>query len=119
MPTTVEWLDDHILSVTWEAPLMASELKICFNEITEHLEQKSQTIHILFDIQKSGSVPAQAPVYAIRSRFMIHENTGKIVVVGTDIIAQIFAQTASAVTSHDITFFPLMTAALDYIRNDN
>lgn len=119
MPTSIQWFDEKILSVTWDSPLKASELKVCFNEITEHLEQKSHTIHILFNITNAKSVPPQAPMYAIQSGFMTHDNTGKVAVVGMDIIAQIFAQTASAVTSHDITFFPLANAAVDYLRDES
>lgn len=119
MPTRIQWHDDNILSITWTTPLKASELKTSFNEITEHLKQKSQTTHILFDITEAKSVPPQAPMYAIQSGFMSHENTGKIAVVGMDIIAQIFTQTASAVTARDITFFPLANAALAYLKDEN
>jgi hypothetical protein len=40
----------------------------------------------------------------------------KVVVVSTDIIAQILAKTASSVTRRDILFFPLYDVAVNYLQ---
>lgn len=75
-------------------------------------------IAFVFDITHAGPVPPQSPMYALQSAFMSHNNTGKVAVIGMDIIAQIFAQTASSVAGRDITCFPMAKAALDYLRSE-
>ena len=117
MPTREFWLHDHIISTEWTDRLTADELDACFHALKSMLETAVYPTHILFNLREAGTVPAQAPIFAIRSKFLEMPALGKVVVVSNDVIAQILAKTASSVTRHDILFFPLYEVALNYLQS--
>lgn len=118
MPTAESWLEANIILTTWTNPLTADELKVCFNNLAQLIAKAERTTHILFDLSDAGSVPAQAPVLALGSHFLSKRNTGKVAMVGMNIVAQILAQVATSVSKKDINFFPLYNSALAYLRDD-
>lgn len=61
MPTHETWLDDHIIATEWKQPLTADELDTCFRSLKTMLDTTEHPVHILFDIQQAGTIPAQAP----------------------------------------------------------
>jgi hypothetical protein len=118
MPTHETWLNENIIATQWAHRLTAYELNTCFRNLRRMLDTAAYPVHILFDIREAGAIPPQAPVLAIRSRFLTAEPLGKVAVVSTDIIAQILARTASRVTRRDITFFPHYDVAINYLQAD-
>jgi hypothetical protein len=112
------WLEDNIILTIWKKPLSADELRACFDRLARMLGQAQATTHLLFDLSEAGSVPSQAPVLALNSHFLTQEHTGKIAVVGMNIVAQILAQVATSVSKKDINFFPLYNSALAYLKDD-
>ena len=116
MPTHQSWLTTNIVMTTWTRPLTETDLDTAFGYLSEQLDSTDETIHILFDITDSGRIPASAPVLALRSRFLQKNNTGCVVVIGTDEIGpQILARIASRVSRKDITFFPDTEQAVAYL----
>lgn len=118
MPTCENWIDPHIIAVKWTSPLTPDELGACFRNLKSLLEAADYPVHILFDLRETGSVPPQAPVLAVRSKFLEMPSLDKVVVVSNDIIAQILAKTASSVTRREILFFPLYDVAVNYLQSD-
>ena len=118
MPTREYWIEPSVLGTSWTQPLSAAELATCFQTLTAMIDSKKHDVAVLFDIREAKTIPAQAPVLAIRSRFLTRANTGKIAVVSTDVIAQILAEVASSVTRREILFFPLYETALDYLKKE-
>ena len=118
MPTFEERLDDDIILITWQAPLASGELRTCFKQLANWLEEGGQTTHVLFDLTDAGHVPADAPISAIHSGFLTSSNVGKVAVIGMDIVPQILAQVATSVTKRDIKFFPFRRSAIDYLRSE-
>ena len=116
MPTQEVWLDDTILTTKWVHRLTADEVDASFAALRTMLDSAGHRVHLLFDLRESGMVPAQAPVLAIRSKFLESATLDKVVVVSTDVIAQILAKTASTVTMREILFFPLYDVAVCYLR---
>ena len=116
MPTCEQWMNEDILAIRWESPLTASELSVCFNSLARMIGERTQTVQVLFDIRAASSIPVQAPLLAVRSGFLSKPNTGKVVVVSTDVIAEILANVATNVTRHPIVFFPCYEAALEFLR---
>jgi hypothetical protein len=117
MPTQEEWLDKQILSTVWTAPLISSELSLCFAELVKQIQTSQEVVHILFDITMSGGIPAQAPMHFIRSQIAMQTNLGSMAVIGTNPIAQILAQTAVKMTGQNILFFDSEKDALDYLKS--
>jgi hypothetical protein len=118
MPRHETWLDENIIVTQWTHRLTAEELNTCFRNLRRMLDTAAYPVHIPFDIREAGTIPPQAPVLAIRSKFLTAASLGKVAVVSTDIIAQILARTASKVTRHDITFFPDYDVAISYLQAD-
>lgn len=116
MPTSEIWLEDNILMTTWTGPLTTDELWECFCSLAGQIDQADAITHVLFDIQQSGSIPSQAPMLAIRSKFLSKKNSGRVAVVGGEAIPQILAKVASSVTKRDILFFPQQSTALTYLN---
>lgn len=116
MPTTEVWQEAGIIAVQWQRPLTAPELRKCFHNLKTLIGTSQQTTHVLFDIRDAGSIPAEAPVLAIRSKFLTAPTLGKIAVISTDVIAQILANVAAKVSKRDILFFPLHDAAVSYLK---
>lgn len=116
MTTKITWLNDSIISIVWESPLTSEELKTCFNDLTEQIQTKDHFVDCLFDVTQAGNIPASAPIYATKSGFMSAENTGRIAVIGTDVIAKLLAQTAIKLTGMPIEFFPNAPAAIKYLK---
>ena len=117
MATQESWLQQDIILVEWTHPLNRDELAGCFARLNSMLKEKRETIHILFEITNSGSVPAHAPMLALKSGFLSGPNLGKVAVVGMAIVPQILAQVAASVSGKDITFFPLMNSALAFLKD--
>jgi hypothetical protein len=118
MPTQESWLDDNIIQTTWTSPLTSEELRECFQRLADWIQSSDHRVHVLFDITGTGSIPADAPVLAINSRFLTQSNIGKVAVVGMDIVPQLLARVAATVSRKDITFFPLIESALDYLKKE-
>ena len=117
MPTHEAWITDApIIETIWEAPLTSAELKACFKNLAELLDERTETTHILFDLDNAGHVPADAPVSAISSGFLKKDHLDRVAVIGMDIVPQILAQVAMSVSQQDIKFFPLRQSALDYLN---
>jgi len=117
MPTTEQWLEDNIIFTVWTAPLTSSQLSVCFSELVRQIQSKDAVVHVLFDITKAGSIPAQAPMHFIRSQLASQANLGSMAVIGTNAIGQILAQTAIKMTGQNILFFGDEREALDYLRS--
>jgi hypothetical protein len=117
MPTNEQWINQNVLSTTWIAPLTSTEVKECFAELANLVQNTQHEVHILFDIKKAGFIPVQAPMHFIRCHISTLSNLGSIAVIGTDPIAQILAQSAVKVTSHNIVFFSNSNQALDYLHS--
>ena len=117
MPTNEAWLDDNVIITEWNNPLTPDELYDCFKALRQMLELGAHPVHILFDLRDAGSVPAQAPILAIRSKFLETPSLDKVVVVSNDVIAQILAKTASSITRRDILFFPLYDLAVNHLQS--
>jgi len=117
MPTQESWLDENTVSTVWTQPITPEELKSCFNQLARMIEGKKDTVHILFDIAEGGSVPAQAPMLALRSGFLGKPNLGRVAVVGMAVVPQILASVAASVSRKDIMFFPLRDSALAYLKD--
>jgi hypothetical protein len=118
MATEESWIQENIILTTWTKPLTAEQLRACFNNLAQMTAEADTTAHILFDLTDAGSVPAQAPVLALGSNFLTQEHTGKVAVVGMNIVAQILAQVATSVSKKDINFFPIYKSALAYLQED-
>lgn len=117
MPTTEKWIDEQVLSTVWTAPLKSSEVSQCFAELTQQMESSEQIVHLLFDIEQAGSIPAQAPMHFIKSQIATKANLGSIAVKGTNPVAQIFAQMAVKMTGQNILFFSDDAQALEYLKS--
>ncbi len=115
MPTSENWLNDSIIQSVWEDSSTSEEVQTCFDTLAAWLEEAEQPTHILFNIQKSSSIPTNAPMLAVHSGFLNKPNTGKVVVVGMQVLAQIMARVAASVSRKNITFFPDMESALSYL----
>jgi hypothetical protein len=119
MPTHEDWLEDEIVQTVWTHPLTSDDLLHCFLGLAEKIDKARQSIHVLFEITDSGSMPIDAPVLAIRSRFMVKSNTGRIAVVGTNILSKMLADVAARVTKKEIRFFSDRETALKYLRDED
>jgi len=118
MPTQESWFDDAIIQTVWNAPVVSSELFDCFNTLANWVSTADKTVHILFNIENSGAIPANAPSLAVRSGFLKNPQIGKVVVVGMNIMPQVLARVAAVVARKDITFFPTHESALEYIKEN-
>lgn len=116
MPTYESRIHTGVIVTQWIEPLTTEELDVCFRHLKAMLDTTSSPTHILFDLQEAGSVPHQAPLLAIRSKFLTSNQLDKVAVVSTDIITQILSKTASRVTKHEILFFPTYEAATDFLK---
>ena len=117
MPTHEDWLEDAILQTTWTLPLTSDDLLHCFIALAEKIDKAETPIHVLFDINNAGSISVEAPLLAIRSRFMTKANTGRIAVIGTHTIPQMLADVATKVTKKEIRFFRDRETALNYLHD--
>ena len=116
MPTHKTWLENDIIQITWNQPLTSNDLLQCFLDLTETIDSAEQRIHILFDLVDAGSIPVDAPVLAIRSRFMIMSNTGRIAVTGSNALPKMLADVAARITKKEIVFFHDQESALNYLH---
>lgn len=117
MPTREEWITQDIFMTEWHAPLDGEELRGSFDAIRSALEEKTTTVHILFDLTQAGAIPLNSPYIALRSKFMVHERIGKVAVVGMDIRAEILADMVVKVTHRDIVFFSTYNQAMEYLND--
>ena len=95
MPAHEAWLEDEIIQTTWTKPLTSDDLLQCFLGLAEKISNTAKPVHILFDITHSGPIPVDAPLFAIRSRFMTKSNTGRIAVIGTNALPKMLADVAA------------------------
>ena len=116
MPTEEKWLETGILSTTWIAPLTSRELELCFSQLAEMLEASEDTIHVLFDLSDGPGVPSNAPIIAIRSKFLVNPHAGRVAVVGMHPFPRVLARIASRATSKDILFFNSRAGAIKYLK---
>ena len=116
MPTKETQIAHNILASAWEEPVSSRELSDCFQKLANHISETNAHTHLVFNIEKSGSIPAQAPFLFIRSNIMKSPNLGRIVVVGHSPIAKTLAQMAVKMTTHTITFFDNEAEALEYLK---
>ena len=82
------------------------------------IDEKPGRVQVLFDLRQAKSIPAHAPMIAIRSGMLTKANTGRVAVVTTDMVAEILAGVAARITHHDIRFFSLCQTALAYLEAD-
>lgn len=116
MPVQIGWLRDEIICIEWVVPLDGTQLHDCFFQLAAMLDACfPTTVHTLFDIQHAGFIPMDAPLLAVRSRFLTKQNMGKVAVLGTIPIAQSMAQIASRFTGKPIHFFKSEHEALRYL----
>lgn len=115
MPTQEIWLSEAVIQTTWTAPLTDDDMQHCFHHLTQMIAEKAQRIDIFFDIREAGAIPVSAPIYAIRSRFLVHPNTHRVVVVSNDSRAQRLAGVASFTTRKTIEFFTEPDAAMAHL----
>ena len=117
MSTTEKWIDEEILSTTWINPLTKSEVAACFQELSSQISSSENMVHVLFNIENSGSIPSQAPFDFIKAQLATLPKMGNIAVVGLSPIAQILAQMATRMTGQTIVFFKDESEALAYLRS--
>ena len=116
MPTHESWLEDGIIAIIWTQPLTSDEVYQCFLNLSAIIDASAQKIHLLFDITDAGSLPVNTPVLAIRSRLMIKAHSGRIAVIGESILSKKLADVATQITKKEISFFPNIQDALNYLR---
>lgn len=116
MATEQKWLEDNIYHTIWEKPLFAQDLKQCFENIVDAVCEHEELIHVLFDVQRAGSIPMNAPYLALHSGFMKLENLGHVAVVGMDRRAQVLADIVVKVVRKEIVFFGTYDEALEYLK---
>ncbi len=116
MTTEQQWLEDNIYHTKWESPLFAQDLKQCFEGIVEALSDHEDLVHVLFDVQRAGSIPMNAPYLALHSGFMKLDNLGHVAVVGMDRRAQVLADIVVKVVRKEIVFFSTYDEALGYLK---
>ncbi len=116
MPTSETWDEDRVLVTQWNSPLTADELGRCFQNLAKLIATEPVAVPILFDLHGATTLPAQAPILAIRSGFLTLKNTGQVAVVSSDVIAEILARVATSITRHDIQFFARRDEALRYLH---
>lgn len=116
MSTKEVWLKNNIILVTWTTPLTLTEVSISFNNLADMLNTTDERTNILFDIISAGAIPAQTPILAIKSKFLINKSVGKIAVVSEDPVAEILAGIATKVTKKEIKFFENRTMAFHYFN---
>ena len=116
MPVNLQQLGNSILQATWTAPLSSDDLLQCFLDLAAQIDDADQVVHVLFDITDAASIPVDAPVLAIRSKFLMKARAGRIAVIGTNSLPKILADVASRVTNKEIEFFPDRTMAVNYLQ---
>lgn len=116
MATEEKWIEDSIFTTVWLSPLFASDLKTCFENIVQEVSSKGTLVHVLFDVQKAGTIPMNAPYLALHSGFMKLENLGYVAVVGMDRRAQVLADIVVKVVHKEIVFFPSHKEATEYLK---
>jgi hypothetical protein len=115
MPTEESWMGERIVITRWIEPLTADDLVRCFSSLTEMIRSKPHLVHLVFDLRDAGSIPARAPIIAIKSGMFSAENTGNIAVASLDSMAELLASVAARRMRHPIFFFKTYEDALAFI----
>lgn len=116
MPVQIEWLRDQIIGIEWVVPMDGGQVQDCFAQLVGMLDECfPTTVHALFDIQHVGLIPVDAPLIAVRSRFLTKANLGKVAAVGMIPLAQSMAQIATRFTGKPIHFFKSEAEATKYL----
>ena len=109
------WENSTTIIVIWESPLTSDDVENCFLDIVKKLDEGQGKINILFKLNPSGGIPVNSPHLALKSGFMTHPKSGKVVVIGMGKLAQHLAGIATKLTGKEISFHPTEIEARDYI----
>lgn len=116
MPVQIEWFRSEIIGIEWVVPMDGGQVQDCFSQLVGMLDECfPATVHALFDIQHVGLIPMDAPLIAVRSRFLTKPNLGKVAAVGMIPLAQSMAQIATRFTGKPIQFFKTESEAIKYL----
>lgn len=115
MATQEKWINNQIILTTWKKHLTPEDLNKCFGILSRAVHETGHTVHILFDISSVERIPSQAPILFIRANIAAAPNLGRIAVIGINPFAQILAQIAVKMTTHDIKFFATEGEAMAYL----
>lgn len=118
MPITEQWTDQDTYTSIWTGEISTIDLHQSLQRMRENLyTHVDRKLDFVLDISDAENIPFDAPYLTLRSGVLTRHNTGRVVIIGRTIWAQLMADIVQKVTHGDVIFVPSRQVAMEYLAN--
>lgn len=116
MPIAEQWTDQNTYTTIWTGEISNVDLHRCLRRMLDSLcAHEDGKLDLVMDISGADNIPFDAPYLTLRSGVLTRYNTGRVVIIGRTIWAQLMADIVQKVTHGDVLFVPSQQIAQEYL----
>ena len=116
MPIAEQWINQDTYTSIWTGEISNTDLYHCLQRMRDSLcAHDDDKLDLILDISGADNIPFDAPYMTLRSGVLTRHNTGRVVIIGRTIWAQLMADIVQKVTHGDVIFVPSQKVAMEYL----
>lgn len=116
MPIAEQWTDQDTYMTIWTGEISNMDLHQCLQRMLDSLCARADSkVNLVLDISGADNIPFDAPYLTLRSGVLTRYNTGRVVIIGRTIWAQLMADIVQKVTHGNVIFVPTQQLAMEYL----
>jgi hypothetical protein len=118
MPIAEQWTDQDTYTTVWTGEISNVDLHHSLQRMLDSLcEHDDGKLDLVLDISEADNIPFDAPYLTLRSGVLTRHNTGRVVIIGRTIWAQLMADIVQKVSHNEVIFVPTQQIAQEYLAD--